>query len=293
MYQQLGENYEVHSLGLVVADTPSHQVVDLGQSVPEIPDVKYDVVIHAAGKAHAAPKSEAEKQSFFDVNYGGTVNLLAALDRLSRAPRAFVFISTLDVYGRDRGQQISEEDDLNASEPYALSKLKAEQAVLTWKHPETVKGIVRLPLIVGKNPPGNLGRMIHAVRKGIYFNVASGKGRRSFVWIDDIAPFICKLAERGGVYNLTDGYDASFAKIYEGLCQGLNKRMNPSLPTWFAWMLAKTGDVAEKSICRPMPFNSRMVRKMTGDLTYSCAKAMSDFNWRPTRVLGRIQEMLL
>lgn len=292
MYQQLGENYEVHSLGLVVADTPNHLVVDLGQSVPEIADVKYDLVIHAAGKAHIVPSSAAEEALFFRVNQQGTVNLLAALDRLEQAPDAIVLISSVAVYGREHGLGISESDSLDASDPYGLSKIQAEEAIMSWMQPATIKGIVRLPLVVGKNPPGNLGRMLEAVRKGTYFNVAGGKATRSLVWIDDVAPFIELVASKGGIYNLTDGCDTCFAELYGALCDDMHKRKNPSLPRGVALTMAWIGDSIERLAGRKMPFNSTRLKKMTSDLTFSCEKVVNDFKWQPTKVMSQIGKIL-
>ena len=57
---------------------------------------RYDVVFHAAGKAHSIPKTEAEKQAFFDVNLQGTKNLYAALEKAG-IPTAFIFVSSVAV----------------------------------------------------------------------------------------------------------------------------------------------------------------------------------------------------
>src|SRR5690554_3387957 len=60
-----------------------------------------DVIIHAAGKAHSVPRTPQEEQVFFDVNYQGTINLCNAIEQLNSKPKAFVFISTVAVYGLD------------------------------------------------------------------------------------------------------------------------------------------------------------------------------------------------
>lgn len=52
---------------------------NLAKEVPVL-DKRYDVVLHACGKAHVVPKTEAEKQVFFDVNYTGTIHLCDALE---------------------------------------------------------------------------------------------------------------------------------------------------------------------------------------------------------------------
>ena len=115
------------------------------------------IVIHAAGKAHSVPKSGKEKQTFIDVNIEGTKLLLKKLETMPRLPVSFVFISSVSVYGRDSGEDIAESEPLSAADPYGISKIEAEKIILEWgsKH-NVIIGIVRLPLIAGKNPPGNL-----------------------------------------------------------------------------------------------------------------------------------------
>lgn len=53
-------------------------------------------------------QDESRETSFFDVNLQGTKNLCAALERRG-VPRAFIFISTVAVYGCEYGEEITEE----------------------------------------------------------------------------------------------------------------------------------------------------------------------------------------
>lgn len=69
--------YEVTTVGLLPQDD---YTVNMAQEIPELRE-RYDIVLHAAGKAHVTPKTKAEKQAFFDVNLQGTKNLCAALER--------------------------------------------------------------------------------------------------------------------------------------------------------------------------------------------------------------------
>src|SRR5690606_26576345 len=92
----------------------------------------YDIVVHCAGKAHSVPKTEAEIQSFYDVNEKGTKNLCAAIEQLPQLPEAFIFISTVAVYGVDEGVNISERHPLIGITPYAKSKINAEKFLQEW-----------------------------------------------------------------------------------------------------------------------------------------------------------------
>ena len=75
-------------------------------------------MLHACGKAHVVPKTEAEKQLFFDINYIGTIHLCNALEKVG-TPKALVFISTVAVYGCEFGELITEEHSLDGDTPYA------------------------------------------------------------------------------------------------------------------------------------------------------------------------------
>ncbi len=92
----LEKRYDVTTIGITDEDMLK---ANLAKEMPTLPE-HYDVVLHAAGKAHMYPKTEEERQAFYDVNYLGTVNLCEALDKAG-LPKSFVFISTLDVYGVD------------------------------------------------------------------------------------------------------------------------------------------------------------------------------------------------
>ena len=163
--------YEVITCGIMPDDMIK---ANLAKEVPEL-DQYYDVVLHACGKAHVVPKTEAEKQAFFDVNYMGTVHLCNALEKVG-APKALIFISTVAVYGCEFGELITEEHPLEGYTPYAKSKIMAEEYLNNWcKKHNVVLGILRPSLLAGKGAPGNLGAMVNGVRKGFYMNIAGGK----------------------------------------------------------------------------------------------------------------------
>ena len=64
-----------------------------------------------------------------------------------------------------------------------------------------------------KNPPGNLNALIEGIKSGKYANIAGGKACRSMVLAEDLSDFIPMVIDKGGTYNLTDGYSPSFFEI--------------------------------------------------------------------------------
>ena len=275
--QLLNGAYNIISVGLSPQDT---YLVDIATDIPTFTDA-FDVVFHAAGKAHSVPKTEAEKRLFFDVNLQGTKNLCTALER-SGIPKAFIFISTVAVYGCDSGENITEEHPLNGTTPYALSKIKAEKYLEGWCAMHNVKlSILRPSLIAGPNPPGNLGAMIRGIRNGKYLSIAGGKARKSVLMVQDIANFLPMLIEKGGIYNVCDSYQPSFRELEMVICKQLNKKLPLSIPYWFAKSMAVLGDCFGENT----PINSLKLRKITNSLTFSNEKAVRELGWKPMNVL--------
>lgn len=249
----------------------------------EIPvfNQNFDLVIHAAGKAHSIPRTEEEKKQFYDINVIGSYNLLKGLEKIG-VPKKFVFISSVSVYGQESGKGIDEEFPLLAKDPYGLSKIEAEMLVTEWcKEHNVVCTILRLPLLVGKNPPGNLGAMVKAIEKGYYFNIDRGKAKKSMVLAKDVASFINIVTPLGGIYNLTDGIHPSFSQ----LSYVISKKKIFSLPLILAKFIGKLGDVLGDNA----PLTSLKVKKITSDLTFDDSKARKLLNWKSESVLDYLQ----
>jgi len=277
----LKQKFEVKTLGLTDSDDYE---VNIATAIPEI-DTRFDFILHAAGKAHVVPKTEKEKKLFFDINYQGTVNLCKALER-SGLPKAFVFISTVAVYGLETGENITEEHPLNGDTPYALSKIQAEQFLTEWcSKNNVVLSIIRPSLIAGPNPPGNLGAMIKGIKTGRYLSIAGGKARKSVLMVQDIARLLPALIEKGGVYNVCDDSQPTFRELEVLIAQQLGKKLPQSIPYWLAKSMALAGDLlGEKA-----PINSLKLSKITESLTFSNEKAKRELHWQPLNVLNNFR----
>jgi len=277
----LKQKFEVKTLGLTDSDDYK---VNIATTIPEL-DKSFDVILHAAGKAHVVPKTEEEKKLFFDINYHGTINLCKALDKY-RLPKAFIFISTVAVYGLETGENITEEYPLNGETPYALSKIQAEQFLTEWcSKNNVVLSIIRPSLIAGPNPPGNLGAMIKGIKTGAYLSIAGGKARKSVLMVQDIARLLPALIEKGGVYNVCDDSQPTFRELEVLIAQQLGKKLPQSIPYWLAKSMALAGDLlGEKA-----PINSLKLSKITESLTFSNEKAKRELHWQPLNVLNNFK----
>lgn len=277
IYFLLKKMYDITTIGLLLQD---NYTINIAKEIPVLCE-RYDVVLHAAGKAHSVPRSEVEKQAFFDVNLQGTKNLCTALEKAG-VPKAFIFISTVAVYGCNYGENITEDHPLNGNTPYAMSKRLAEEYLQEWcrKH-NVILGIIRPSLIAGPNPPGNLGSMIHGICSGRYLSIVGNQARKSVLMVQDIAKLVPLLAEKGGVYNVCDSHHPTFRELETIICRQLNKKLPLSIPYWVAKCMALAGDC----LGRKAPINSLKLDKITKSLTFSNKKAIRELGWKPTNVL--------
>lgn len=281
----LGENvkpllrnrYEVTTAGLTDEDDYK---INLAEEIPAF-DKKYDIILHAAGKAHSVPKTENEKKVFFQVNFEGTKNLCTGLEK-SGLPNSFIFISTVAVYGCEKGENITENHPLDGTSPYALSKKQAEEFLTQWssKHGITL-AIIRPSLVAGPNAPGNLGAMVNGIRSGKYLSIAGGKARKSVLMVEDIANIIPALAQKGGIYNVCDDTQPTFRELEILISHQLNKKLPINIPYWLAKLIAIMGDVLGDKA----PINSLKLEKITQSLTFSNEKAKRELSWQPLNVL--------
>lgn len=273
----LEKTYQVVTIGLTSED---NYTVNIAKEVPELKE-HCEIVLHAAGKAHVVPRTEEEKKAFYDVNLQGTKNLCAALEK-SGIPQAFIFISTVAVYGCEFGSNITEKHPLNGDTPYALSKIQAEKFLTEWcnKH-GVILSIIRPSLIAGPNPPGNLGAMIKGIKTGRYLSIGGGKARKSVLMVEDIAHLVPILVKRGGIYNVCDDEQPSFRQLETVICTQLGKKLPISIPFWVAKCMAIVGDCLGKKA----PINSLKLKKITESLTFSNEKAKRELGWKPTPVL--------
>lgn len=278
-----------YSIDTIGRNTNSAIVADISKTLPVLNE-NYNMVIHVAGKAHLVPKTIEEEQEFYNVNLEGTKNLINAF---KHNPDYFVFISTVSVYGLDSGQDITEKATLNSLEPYGKSKILAEEAVSNWGKEKNIKiTILRLPLIFGKNPPGNLNAMINAIKKKYYFNVGNGNTRKSMVLAKDVAKFIPIIAKKGGIYNLTDGHNPSFKELSSIIANHYNIKPPIALNYYIVLIMANVGEVIQKISKIKMPINKRQFKKITKPLTFNDKKARA-LGWNPNKIIDNPKEWLI
>ena len=258
---------------------------DITNSIPLFTK-KYNLIIHCAGLAHL---QDSISNEFDLVNVIGTQNILNAIN-VDNMPQYFVYISSVSVYGLDSGALINENFPLIAKDQYGLSKIKAEELIRSWCIKNNViLTILRLPLIVGENPPGNLGKMINSIKKGFYFNINNGQARRSMILIHDVATAIHKIYLIGGTYNLTDGFHPSYLELSNSIAFKYNKKKAINISINFANFIAIIG----KFFYSQFPLNKNVISKLTNTLTFDDSLIRNVIDLQTTCVLRFFDEQSL
>jgi UDP-glucose 4-epimerase len=217
---KLGVDAEVWVADLLDPDQLSKLVAERG----------FDGVCHLAGLARVR-ESFNHPADYFQVNVGGTANLLVVLARAveqTSQPLRLVFASSAAVYGPATGEPISEDRLPNPTSPYGASKLAAEQ-LISYQAATGALGAVTLRGFaiagaIGSHGDTDLSRIIPkalAVASGLapYVEInGDGSAVREFTHVADIAnAYLLALtaARPGGhqIYNVGTGEGVTVREI--------------------------------------------------------------------------------
>lgn len=186
-------------------------VCDLEREIPVL-HKHYDAVIHVAG-TQEAHRADA-------LNNSGTQRLLDALT--PNPPRHFTYISSVEVYGLNPGENVPESCFLRPDTDYARSKIRAEKLLEKWCATYGVGlTILRLATTAGSGMHGRLDPMVRAICKGYYMHIRGNTARRSLVMADDVAKAVLLTIGVEGIYNVTDGIDHSVIDIADAIAANI------------------------------------------------------------------------
>ena len=127
-----------------------------------------DYVIHTAGRAHVLREQAADPlEAFRQVNVDASLNL--ARQAAQAGVRRFIFLSSVGVLGGEtHGQALNAATLPVPHTPYAQSKHAAEQGLADIARDSKLElVIIRPPLILGRNPKGNLGTLVRVMQSGL------------------------------------------------------------------------------------------------------------------------------
>jgi len=239
-----------------------------------------DVVIHLAARVHVMKEAAADPLAeFLKVNLHGTTNLAKQAARAG--VRRLVYVSSIKVNGEQTGEAapFTELSQPNPKDPYAISKLQAEQALQRIAQETGLEvAIVRPPLVYGPGVKGNFISLLTAIERGIPLPLASANNARSLVYVGNLVDALIACATHpsanGQTYLVSDGEDVSTAVLAEKIARALgrNSRLFHLPPALLRAVAALAG-------------RSEQADRLFGSLRVSNEKIRGELSWSPPYTL--------
>ncbi len=265
-------------------------VADLGNgSITQLDGIHPDVVFHLAARVHKVDNGPAAEAEHMRVTVEGTRSLLDA--SLSAGVKSFVFFSTCAVWPEGTDGILDEDSPVAPVSAYGRAKLEAERLVLSMNGVKGMRTVcLRLPLVYGPGHKGNLPRMIHAIKRGVFPPWPEVGGRRSYVHVDDVVDAAILVAEApraaGRIYLVAEPRAYTTQEIYRLVLRSLGRRAPGwAVPPAVLGALARTGDAGELVLGRRMPFDSQVFAKMTGQAQFSPSRIEQELGFKTRRTL--------
>jgi len=244
-------------------------------------------VFHLAGYAHAN-RGPHFASLHHEVNFKGTENILHVA--VKAKVEKFIYFSSVKAVA-DHKATLDETWEMQPTSPYGRAKRAAELAVLeTGKQYAMSVSILRPALVYGPDWKGNLATMLKAIIKGYFLPIPEVKHFRSMISVNDICRAAVMAANNpaanGKTYFVTDNIPYSSRDIYLLMMKALGKR----IPAWHVplnafKLLAMAGDLLEKVVHKPMPFNAETLDKLFGQALYSSKRIQQELAFEPKDTL--------
>lgn len=232
-----------------------------------------DVVVHLAARVHVMHESEADAMGAYRrVNVDGTLQLARAA--AAAGVRRFVYLSSIKVNGEstELDHPFAADDTTRPEDPYGVSKLEAEQALIKLTQSTGMElVIIRPPLVYGPGVGANFAAMMRWLSYRLPLPLGSMQNRRSMVGLDNLTDLILRCcyhpAAAGQVFLVSDGHDVSVSDLLRRIAR-LMKLPNRLIPIpmpvirFIAILLGKRA-VAQR-LCGSLQVDIEKTRRLLG-----------------------------
>lgn len=163
-------------------------------------------------------------EEYFYTNYLGTKNVIEFCERNNI--KKIIFTSTMMVY-KAKEYRFSEEDIATPDTAYGISKLLAEEKLLTWQAKDSNRKltIYRIGVVFGFGENGNYTRLYNALKKKYFFYIGKKNTIKSSVYVKDVV-FALKFANykdlRESIYNLAIPKELTISNIVNAIKGAFN-----------------------------------------------------------------------
>ncbi|MBD3287241.1 NAD-dependent epimerase/dehydratase family protein [candidate division KSB1 bacterium] len=230
------------------------------------------------------------KQLFYDVNVGGTKNLLESA--VEANVRRFVHCSTVGVQGEIENPPATEEAPYNPGDVYQDSKVEGEKLALQFfkENTDKIEGVVFRP--VGIYGPGDMRflKIFKFVNSGKFRMIGNGEVKYHLTYVTDLAKGIALCGQKkeavGEVFTLGGNEYVTLNEYVKLLAEALEvpvpKKRVPLAPMMAAAVLCE-------ALCYPLriqpPIYRRRLDFFTKDRAFDISKAKKLLGYNPSEDL--------
>jgi len=245
-----------------------------------------DCVIHCAARAHILKeKSQNPLEEFQKTNVTATLQL--ARQAVASGVKRFIFLSSIGVNGSKTLQNpFTAEDDVAPHSIYAHSKHEAELGLKEIsKNTGLEVVIIRPPLVYGYNAPGNFGKLMQWLQKGIPLPLGGIYNLKSFVYLENLVDLIVTCIHHPKAANQTflvsDSEDISTTDLLKFVSKTVNKSSNLiPVPQFLLVLFLK------------ILGKQKMAEQLFGSLQVDMSKTKNLLNWKPPFSLEQAFEQM-
>lgn len=237
-----------------------------------IVDIKEDIVLHFAGKAHDL-KNVSNFEEYYIVNTELSKKIFDCF--LESEATVFITLSSVKAVADELDCELTEEYVPNPKSHYGKSKLMAEKYILSKNIPIGKRVYILRPCMIhGPGNKGNFNLLYNFIKKGYPWPLGSFENNRSFCSVENlcfvIENLINQTAMESGIYNIADDESLSSNDLISLISKSLKTNTRVlKIPKKLIFLIAKIGDKLK------LPFNSSILTKLTGSYVVSNRKLIN------------------
>lgn len=187
--------------------------IDLTKEFKKIEE-NYDFIIHTASIVHNVEHANKFNEQIILLDIEITLNLFRSLEKISF--NKLIFLSSVSVYGIEIGRDINITQKVSPKSGYGFSKVISERIISQFL-PQKKWLILRLPLVNGPNPKGNIKMALNIIESGKMILFRGNNAEKTILELEDLYTFILNESERfHGIHQLKS-YDIKFNTFIRSL----------------------------------------------------------------------------
>lgn len=166
----------------------------------------HDVVVHLAARINV-DQSISNPETFVDVNFGGTMNVLEAVRQIGAR---MIFASSCEVYGNSDHIPVNEYAELRPHSPYAASKAAADRMCFAYYQSYGIEvTILRPSNVYGQRQKKGKGGAVIPIFAGLAEEgkpitvFGSGDQRREYIHVSDLVNAYDLVLNRNDLAGVT------------------------------------------------------------------------------------------